>query len=154
MSPALYAGFQEEPTFSQVEPASDVIENERMTKSDWELQCIREASRIAAEGIEAAARFARPGTMDLEITAEVERACRLAGSEFFPHYTMVSSGPDLRYHSWWWKWGQRRLERGDVCNLDFGAMYAGYCCDVSRPLVVGQPSQTQEDVFEVLKRAQ
>jgi Xaa-Pro aminopeptidase len=154
MSPALYACFQEESAFSQVEPASDIIENERIVKSDWELQCIREASRIAKKGIEAAARFARPGILDLEITAEIERVCRLAGSEFFPHYTIVSSGPDSKYHTWWWKCGQRRLQQGDIFLLDFGTMYAGYCCDISRPFIVGQPSQTQKDVFQVLKQAQ
>ena len=154
MSPALYACFQKESAFSQVEPASDIIENERIVKSDWELQCIREASRIAKKGIEAAARFARPGILDLEITAEIERVCRLAGSEFFPHYTIVSSGPDSKYHTWWWKCGQRRLQQGDIFLLDFGTMYAGYCCDISRPFIVGQPSQMQKDVFEVLKQAQ
>jgi len=154
MSPALYACFQKEEAFSQVEPASDIIENERIVKSDWELQCIREASRIAKKGIEAAARFARPGILDLEITAEIERVCRLAGSEFFPHYTIVSSGPDSKYHTWWWKCGQRRLQQGDIFLLDFGTMYAGYCCDISRPFIVGQPSQMQKDVFEVLKQAQ
>ena len=154
MSPALYACFQKESAFSQVEPASDIIENERIVKSDWELQCIREASRIAKEGIEAAARFARPGILDLEITAEIERVCRLEGSEFFPHYTIVSSGPDSKYHAWWWKCGQRRLQQGDIFLLDFGTMYAGYCCDISRPFIVGQPSQMQKDVFEVLKQAQ
>jgi Xaa-Pro aminopeptidase len=154
MSPSLYACFQKESAFSQVEPASDIIENERIVKSDWELQCIREASRIAKEGIEAAARFARPGILDLEITAEIERVCRLAGSEFFPHYTIVSSGPDSKYHAWWWKCGQRRLQQGDIFLLDFGTMYAGYCCDISRPFIVGQPNQIQKDVFEVLKQAQ
>ncbi|GAF79930.1 unnamed protein product, partial [marine sediment metagenome] len=154
MSPALYACFQKEEAFSQVEPASDIIENERIVKSDWELQCIREASRIAKKGIEAAARFARPGILDLEITAEIERVCRIAGSEFFPHYTMVSSGPDPKYHAWWWKCGQRRLQQGDMFLLDFGTMYAGYCCDISRPFIVGQPSQIQKDAFEVLKQAQ
>jgi len=154
MSPALYACFQKESAFSQVEPASDIIENERIVKSDWELQCIREASRIAKKGIEAAARFTRPGILDLEITSEIERVCRLAGSEFFPHYTMVSSGPDSKYHSWWWKCGPRRLQQGDIFLLDFGTMYAGYCCDISRPFIVGQPSQTQKDAFEVLKQAQ
>ena len=154
MSPSLYACFQKEEAFSQVEPASDIIENERTVKSDWELQCIREASRIAREGIEAAAQFARPGILDLEITAEIERVCRLAGSEFFPHYTMVSSGSDLKYQSWWWKCGQRRLQRGDMFLLDFGTMYAGYCCDISRPFIVGQPSQIQKDAFQVLKQAQ
>jgi Xaa-Pro aminopeptidase len=154
MSPALYACFQKEEAFSRVEPASDIIENERIVKSDWELQCIREASRIAKKGIEAAAQFARPGILDLEITTEIEGACRLAGSEFFPHYTMVQSGLDSKYNAWWWKCGQRRLQQGDMFLLDFGTMYAGYCCDISRPFIVGQPSQTQKDAFEVLKQAQ
>jgi len=154
MSPALYACFQKETAFSQVEPASDIIENERIVKSDWELQCIREASRIAKKGIEAAARFARPGILDLEITAEIEKVCRIAGSEFFPHYTMVSSGSDPKYHAWWWKCGKRPLQQGDMFLLDFGTMYAGYCCDISRPFIVGQPSQAQKDAFEVLKQAQ
>ena len=154
MSPALYACFQKEEAFAQVEPASDIIENERIVKSDWELQCIREASRIAKKGIEVIARFARPGILDLEITAEIERVCRIAGSEFFPHYTMVSSGPDSKYLSWWWKCGQRHLQQGDIFLLDFGTMYAGYCCDISRPFIVGQPNQTQKDAFEVLKQAQ
>jgi Xaa-Pro aminopeptidase len=154
MSPALYACFQKEEAFSRVEPASDIIENERIVKSDWELQCIREASRIAKKGIEAAARFAQPGILDLEITAEIERVCRLAGSEFFPHYTMVISGSDSKYLAWWWKCGQRRLQQGDIFLLDFGTMYAGYCCDISRPFIVGQLSQIQKDAFEVLKQAQ
>jgi len=155
MSPDLYACFQKEEAFSRVEPASDIIENERIVKSDWEVQCIREASSIAKKGIEAATQFARAGILDSEITAEIERVCRVAGSEFFPHYTMVSSGPDPKYHTWWWKCGRRRLRQGDLFLLDFGTMYANYCCDISRPFIVGgQPSQTQKDVFEVLKQAQ
>lgn len=35
MGPALYAGFQEA---LEIEPVSDIIENERIVKSDWELQ--------------------------------------------------------------------------------------------------------------------
>ncbi len=154
MSPHLYDCFQKETAFSQVEPASDIIENERIVKSEWELQCIREASKIAKKGIEAAARFARPGVQDLEIASEIERVCRIEGSEFFPHYTMVSSGPDEKYSSWWWKCGQRRLQQGDLFLLDFGTMYNGYCSDIARPFIVGQqPSQTQKDVFEILKQA-
>ena len=154
MSPALYTSFQEETSFYQVEPASDIIENERIIKSEWELQSIREASRIAKKGIEAAARLARPGVQDLEIAAEVERTCRIEGSEFFPHYTMVSSGPDEKYSSCWWKCGQRHLQEGDILLLDFGTMYNGYCCDIARPFIVGRhPSQAQKDVFEVLKQA-
>jgi len=151
MGPALYARFQEE---LEIEPVSDIIENERIVKSDWELQCIRQASGIAKKGIEAAVKFAKPGMLDMEITSEVERVCRLAGSEFFPHYTMTSSGLDSKYLEWWWKGGKRRLQQGDNFDLDFGTMYAGYCCDISRPFLLGQPSQAQKDVFEIIKQSQ
>jgi len=151
MGPALYAHFQEE---LEIEPVSDIIENERIVKSDWELQCIRQASSIAKKGIEAAVKFAKPGRLDMEITSEVERVCRLAGSEFFPHYTMVNSGLDSKYLEWWWKGGKRRLQQGDRFLLDFGTMYAGYCCDISRPFILGSPDRAQKDVFEVLKLSQ
>ncbi len=151
MGPALYARFQEE---LEIEPVSDIIENERIVKSDWELQCIRQASSIAKKGIEAVVKFAKPGRLDLEITSEVERVCRLAGSEFFPHYTMTSSGLDSKYLEWWWKGDKRRLQQGDNFYLDFGTMYAGYCCDIARPFLLGQPSQAQKDVFEIIKQSQ
>lgn len=154
MSPTLYDHFKDELGPSLVELASNIIEDERIVKSDWELQCIRKASRIAKKGIEAAMRFAEPGMLELEVTAEIERVCRIAGSEFFPHYTMVNSGTDEKYLEWWWKCGKRRLQQGDTFILDFGTMYAGYCCDISRPFVLGQPNQAQKDVFEVLKQAQ
>jgi len=153
MSPALYTHFQEELGPSCVEPASDIVESERIVKSNWELQCIRQASSIAKKGIEAVVKFAKSGMLDMEITSEIERVCRLAGSEFFPHYTMVKSGPDLKYLGWWWKCGKRRLQQGDTFVLDFGTMYAGYCCDISRPFILGQPSQAQKDVFEIIKQA-
>jgi len=151
MGPALYARFQEE---LEIEPVSDIIENERIVKSDWELQCIRQASSIAKKGIEAVVKFAKPGILDLEITSEIERVCRLAGSEFFPHYTMANSGLDSKYLAWWWKCGKRCLQQGDRFLLDFGTMYAGYCCDISRPFLLGQPSQAQKDVFEIIKQSQ
>ena len=154
MSPALYAHFQKELGPSYVEPASDIVESERIVKSDWELQYIREASGIAKRGIEAVVKFAQPGILDLEITAEIERVCRIAGSEFFPHYTMVNSGLDSKYLGWWWKCGKRRLQQGDTFLLDFGTMYAGYCCAISRPFILGQPNRAQKDVFEVLKQSQ
>ena len=66
---------------------------------------------------------------------------------------MVSSGRDENYIAWWWHYGKRELARG-MWLLDFGTMYNGYCCDISRPFVVGRPSQEQKDAFKVLLEAQ
>ena len=154
MNPLLYARFQEEIGSDQIELSSDIIEGERAIKSEYEIGCMREAARIAKKGIEAAAKFARPGVLEAEIIGEIERVCRIEGSQFFPHYTMVISGMDQNYVRWWWHCSQRRLEEGDPWLLDFGTMYNGYCCDISRTFVLGSPSQKQKETFEVLRQAQ
>ncbi|UCE16556.1 MAG: aminopeptidase P family protein [Candidatus Bathyarchaeota archaeon] len=154
MSPSLYARMRREIGQSQIEVASDIFESERAVKSEYEIQCIREASKIAKEGIEAAAKFARAGVSEAEIVGEIERVCRIAGSQGFPHHTMVTSGKDSKHLDWWWYCGKRKLEHGDPWLLDFGTMYNGYCCDISRPFTLGAPSKKQKDVFQVLLQAQ
>lgn len=154
MSPSLYARFQNEIRPSQIEVASDILEEERTVKSEYEIHCMKRAAQIAKEGIEAAAKFARPGVLESEIVGEIERVCRIAGSQGFPHYTMVTSGKDSNHLNWWWYCGKRKLKQGDPWLLDFGTMYNGYCCDISRPFTLGAPSKKQKDVFQVLVQAQ
>ena len=154
MNPSLYARFQKEVKADSIEVASDILESERAVKSEYEIKCMREAGRIAKKGIEAAVNFARPGVMEAEIIAEIERVCRVAGSQFFPHYTMVTSGKDTNYLNWWWHCSKRKLKPGDAWLLDFGTMYNGYCCDISRPFVLGHASQKQKDTFKILLQAQ
>jgi len=83
----------------------------------------------------------------------MERVCRAHGSQAFPHYTMVVSGQDEAYTSRWWQCERRLLAAGDPVSIDFGAMYRGYCCDVSRPFVLGKASARQKDVLKVLLEA-
>jgi Xaa-Pro dipeptidase len=84
------------------------------------------------------------------VIGEIERVCRKEGSEFFPHHTMVTSGIDEDHGDLWWKAGRRELKEGEPWGLDFGTMYEGYCCDLSRPFSLGAPSQRQREVFDVL----
>jgi Xaa-Pro aminopeptidase len=149
MSPDLYSRLSEE-TDAHVEAASSILEEERAVKSEYEIDCIKRAGAIAYEGVQAAAKFARPGVLEAEIVGEIEHVCRAAGSEFFPHYTMVTSGLDADHSDLWWRCGRRKLEPGDPWLLDFGTMVEGYCCDVSRPFSLGPPSTQSREVFAVL----
>lgn len=94
MSPALYARFQQEIEEAQLEMASDILVIERAVKTEFEIQCILEADRIAKRGIEAPESVARPGVLEADIAGKIERVCRRAGSQDFPHHTMVSLGRD------------------------------------------------------------
>ncbi|MCW3991085.1 MAG: Xaa-Pro peptidase family protein [Candidatus Bathyarchaeota archaeon] len=151
MSPPIYNHMKREVS-RDIAAASDILENERAVKSEYEVDCIRKASQIAEKGIEEASQLGHSGVSEAAIQGGIERVCRIAGSEFFPHHTMVTSGKEPTSTSWWY--GDRKLREGDPWLVDFGTMYKGYCCDICRPISVGTPSKEQEDVFEVLLRAQ
>lgn len=153
VNPALYQRLLEALGPERLEAASDILEHERSLKSAYELECLRTAAAIAGEGLAAAARFMRPGVTESDVKGEVERVCRAHGSEFFPHYTMVVSGRDEAHASGWWHCERRTLESGDPVSIDFGTMYRGYCCDISRPFVLGKASPRQKDVVKVLVEA-
>jgi len=134
--------------------ASDILENERVVKSDFEIDCIKKASSIARKGFEAAGNFTRSGITEAQIVSEVERVCREEGSEGFPHYTMVSSGENEKHLEWWWYCGRRKLLKGDTWNLDYGTMYMGYCCDIARSFHIGQVPKKLRDCYNVLIEAE
>lgn len=153
MSPAFYERLREGVGAARLQIASDILERERCVKSEFELDCLKKTAAIAAKGFEAAARFMRPGVTESDVKGEMERTCRAHGSQAFPHYTMVVSGRDEAHASGWWHCERRTLEPGDPVSIDFGTMYRGYCCDLSRPFVLGRASRRGKDVLKVLVEA-
>ena len=134
--------------------ASHILEAERAVKTDYEIESIRKASGIAKIGFETALEHARPGVTEAAVVSEVERACRLAGSEGFPHHTMVTSGKNEKHLGWWWYCGGRKFRRGDPWNMDFGTMFNGYCCDIARSYCLGTPSDRHVALYERLVEAE
>lgn len=115
---------------------------------------MKNACAIARAGFEAAAKFARPGRSDSQVVSEIERACREAGSEFFPHHTMFSSGHDTKYLERWWYCGKRKLRKKDIMTADFGTMSSAYCCDMARSFSIGASSKEHKDVYGTIVEAE
>jgi Xaa-Pro aminopeptidase len=153
VSPTFFQRMLEELKPLKVEIVSSILEAERAVKSEFEIDCMKKTAWIAKKGFEAAAAFIRPGVTESDVVSEVERVCREYGSQSFPHYTMVVSGKDESHLDYWWNCGRRELESGDPISIDFGAMFNGYCSDLSRPFVIGKASERQQDVFKVLLEA-
>ena len=45
------------------------------------------------------------------------------------------------------------IRRGELVVIDFGALYNGYCSDITRTVVVGKPTARQKRIYRVVKRA-
>lgn len=49
--------------------------------------------------------------------------------------------------------GERVVEKGDMIVMDYGAGYLDYHSDMTRTVVLGQPSEEQQHVYDVVRLA-
>lgn len=58
---------------------------------------------------------------------------------------IVASGPNGNPHH---APSERKIEAGDMLTVDIGALYHGYCSDLTRSFIVGnKPNPTMEKIF-------
>ena len=132
-------------------PASRVTAPLRAVKDAAEIDALRAAARVV-DAVALAMRE-RPfaGRTEADIARElVDRM--LEGGHERANFDIVASGPNAAspHH----EPGDRVVAAGDPVVCDFGGTMAGYCSDITRTFVVGQPSGELADIYEVLFRAQ
>ena len=136
----------------QWRPTSDLVESLRERKDPGELENIRSAAGIATRALSKTLPQIRAGMTELAIAGVLEHALRAEGSEGFPFETIVATGaraalPHARASA-------QATAPGDFLLLDFGAIYAGYCSDITRTVVLGAASDTQREAYGVVRAAQ
>ena len=67
-------------------------------------------------------------------------------------FTVVGSGPERRqpHH----EMSERVIEEGDMIVLDFGGIKDGYASDTTRTVHVGEPTDEEREVHDLVRRAQ
>ena len=136
----------------RLEDLSKHIWSLRKAKEPWEVELIRRACQMAVEGMRVASELMEPGRTELEVAGEVERAMRRAGSEAHPFDVIIASGPNSALpHA---RCSDKRLEKGELVVVDIGATCGGYVSDMTRTFVVGEPEPWQEEIHELVRRAQ
>ena len=129
-----------------------VVESARLVKDAYELQAIGRAAShltfVAEEGI----RAVQAGVTERDVAAALELAMRRTGFDRIAFDTIVASGPHAALPHY--RAGDRRLEHGDLVVLDFGGVMDGYCCDLTRTVVVGPPAPDATRIYEAVRDAQ
>lgn len=100
----------------------------RTTKSAYEVQCIEEATVLAARGHLAAKAAFLAGASELEIHHTYVQAVGIVDHEM-PYGSIVAlneKGATLHYE------GKRSLKNGFVMLIDAGAQVRGYAADITR----------------------
>jgi Xaa-Pro aminopeptidase len=116
-------------------PLRGLLRDRRVVKSESELASLRQAARITDLAFEHILGFLRAGLSELEVSLELERVMRLRGADAKSFDIVVASGArSAMPHG---VASAKRLERGDLVTLDFGAMVDGYHADMTRAVAIG-----------------
>ncbi|WP_291163590.1 M24 family metallopeptidase [Gemmatimonas sp. UBA7669] len=135
----------------QWRPVVDCVEQLRECKDEGEVACIERAVAIAETALVRTFEQLRPGLTELAVAGLLEHQLRDAGSEGFPFETIVASGPRSALpHA---RASERVLAPGDFVLIDFGAIFAGYCADITRTVVLGPASARQREIHDIVREA-
>ena len=123
----------------------------RMVKDDDELALLREAQRITDEAFEHICGYIKPGMTEQQIRAELENYMLSHGANGLSFESIIASGPNgANPHA---RPSSRVVGEGDLIVMDYGALYLDYHADMTRTVCLGEPSDEQCAVYEVVRSA-
>lgn len=132
--------------------ADDLVVQMRVAKSSEECDHVRQAQAITGQCFEHIAGFIKPGMTEYEVAREIENFMRdnSEGNSFHPIVAFGETGCRPHYTPS----AERRLEKGQLVLLDFGAIHKGYCGDMTRMICMGKADARQGEVYELVLAAQ
>ncbi|EKE01018.1 MAG: hypothetical protein ACD_21C00242G0006 [uncultured bacterium] len=131
----------------------EILHEMRLKKSQPEIELMRKAAEITAEGYLRAMRKCRPGIHEFELESELLYEFMRLGGRYESFKTIVGGGANactLHYSK-----NADKLIDGDLVLVDAGAEYKFYSADVSRTLPVnGRFTPEQRAIYEAVLEAQ
>jgi Xaa-Pro aminopeptidase len=124
----------------------------RTVKDAAELARIEAAAALVDAGLDALLPRLWDGPSEEGWARELGRWLVDHGAEGWSFPPIVASGPNsaLPHH----RAGARRITDGDLVTIDVGCLVEGYCSDMTRTVVVGEPHPEQRALWEVVHLAQ
>src|SRR5690625_929110 len=124
-------------TFSaELIPVSGIVEALRLIKTDKELAIMKKAANIADAAYKHIQNYIKPGVKEIDISNELEFFMRRQGATSSSFDTIVASG--FRSALPHGVASAKEIQNGELVTLDYGALYEGYCSDITRTVAVGE----------------
>jgi Xaa-Pro aminopeptidase len=133
-------------------PVDGWVEATREVKEGSEIERIAAACAVADRALAALLPEIRPGITERDLALRLEWLLRTGGAEAvaFDPTCLAGAQAALPHGSP----GDLAIESGRVLLFDFGAQVAGYRSDMTRTLFVGEPSERDRGVYDVVASAQ
>ena len=152
--PSCSYGFYEKLKETQVtlSPVRDIVEKLRASKDKSELEAIKKAIIRAEEAFLGIRKYIKPGITELAISARLEIAIRETGAVKPAFPAIVASGPNSAIpHA---RPSGRKIAKGDLLIVDWGAECDGYFSDMTRTFICGTASAEAKKIYNTVLKAQ
>lgn len=139
-------------SFISDDTLSNLINNLRVKKSDFEIECIKKAQRIAESAFEELLNYIAIGRTERELSLYLDYQMQKRGSEGVSFETIALSGANTSMpHG---VAGDKKISENEFLLFDFGAVYNGYHSDMTRTVCKGDPTDEMQKVYSVVLEAQ
>ncbi len=133
-----------------LKPCGRELAKLRLVKDNEELRCIKEARRISLKALEGVSEKRIAGKTEHAVAGEMELRARRLGASLDAFPTMVLSGDrSAFFHN---TTSAKRIARGELVLIDWGARFSHYCSDHTHTFYSGRDKQVQ-DAVEAVKEA-
>ncbi|WP_085522706.1 M24 family metallopeptidase [Tuberibacillus sp. Marseille-P3662] len=136
-------------SYTDIKPA---INKQRLKKSRNEIDYLKEAVTIIEQVLSEGIKKVRIGMTEAELAAELELLMKKFGAAGPSFSTIVLAGEKAALpHG---TPGDRAFQKGDFLLIDFGVITnAGYCSDITRTFIIGEATDEQRKVYEIVLRS-
>ena len=132
--------------------ADNLVEQLRQIKTDDEIKSLKKAFKIADDSFAKLMKVIKPGMTEIEVAAHLEFFMKNAGSQEPSFGTIIASGPNSSCpHA---QPGSRKLKKGEMVKIDFGAVYNGFHSDMTRTIFLGKATPKFRKIYEIVLKAQ
>lgn len=124
----------------------------RMVKTEEEIACIAKAQEITETAYNHVLTLIKEGITESKIAFELEMSMRKNGAEgvSFDLITICGQKTSLPHG----EPDDTVVKKGDFITMDIGAVYNGYHSDMTRTVVLGEPSEEQRKIYDIVLKAQ
>jgi Xaa-Pro aminopeptidase len=132
-------------------PLDSTIEEIRKNKEPEEIDRIVEAIEVATKAFAEVFGGICPGQSEKEVANNLDYAMRRFGADGPSFPTIVASGPRAALpHA---EPTDKRIQKGEMVIIDFGAQVNGYCSDETCTISMGEVNGKMQDIFAIVSKA-
>lgn len=127
------------------------VDDARMCKTKREIELMKAASLANDRATEATMRMLQRGMTEFDVADRYLANAKAQGASgcSFPALICFGANAAEPHH----ETGTDILKTGDACILDVGLLLDGYCSDMTRTCFIGEMSDEQKKVYDIVREA-